>query len=96
MCALFFFTAACIFFGNVEPHFSLIFNPFGLTPIETTFAPSDFSNCGPDLYPAPLAQSITIFKPFKLKFFGKFFLRILRYFSFPFSSLLTLPRLLGL
>ena len=57
-----------------------MFNPFGFTPIEITFAPSDFNNIGPALYPAPLAQSITIFKPFKLKFFGKFFLIILIYF----------------
>ena len=73
--ALNFFTADCIFFGKVEPHFLLIFKPLGWMPIEKTFAPKDFNNFGPDLYPAPFAQSITIFNPFKLKFFGKFFLK---------------------
>ena len=61
-----------------------------------TCAPNVFNNVGPDLYPAPFAQSITIFSPFKLKFFGKFLRKILIYSSFPFSSFLTLPRTFGL
>ena len=36
----------------------------------------DFNNCGPALYPAPFAQSITILKPLRLKFFVKFFFKI--------------------
>ena len=46
------------------------------------------------MYPAPFAQSIAIFSPFKLKFFGKFLRKILIYSSVPFSSLLTLPKTL--
>ena len=76
ICALCFFTADLILFGNVDPQFLLIFKPFGLTPIAITFAPRDFSNSGPDLYPAPFAQSITIRKPLRLKFLGKFFFNI--------------------
>ena len=44
--ALYFFTAALIFDGYVDPHFSLIFKPLGLTPIEMTFAPSSFKSFG--------------------------------------------------
>ena len=44
--ALYFLTALLIFDGNVDPHFSFIFIPFGFTPIEITFAPSSFSNLG--------------------------------------------------
>ena len=66
-----------------------------MTPIAITLAPKDLSNFGPDLYPAPFAQSITILKPFKLNFLGKFFLRILIYSSLAFSNLFTLPSILG-
>ena len=76
MCALYFFTADLILFGNVEPQFLLIFKPFGFIPIAITFAPKDLSNSGPALYPAPLAQSITILKPLRLKSLGKFFFNI--------------------
>ena len=61
-CALCFFTANLILFGYVEPQLLLILRPFGFTPIAITFAPNDFSNSGPALYPAPFAQSITILK----------------------------------
>ena len=44
--ALYFLTAVFIFEGYVDPHFSLMFNPFGFTPIEITFAPSSLSNFG--------------------------------------------------
>ena len=50
---------------------------------------------GPDLYPAPFAQSMAIFIPFKLKFFGKLFFKILIYLSLASSNLLTLPRISG-
>ena len=70
-------------FINLFYPFLLILSPLGLTPIEITFAFSDFSKNGPDLYPAPFAQSITIFIFFKLKFLGKFFLKIFIYFSLP-------------
>ena len=76
MCALYFFTANLILFGNVEPQFLLILSPLGFIPIENTLAPKDFSNSGPALYPAPFAQSITILKPLRLKSFGKFFFKI--------------------
>ena len=65
-------------------------------PVLKTFAPSDSNNLGADLYAAPLAQSIAILMPFNEKVFGKFFFKILIYSSVAFSSLLTLPRLLGL
>ena len=74
----------------------LIFKPLGSTPIEITFAPKSNRSFGADLYPAPLAQSITIFIRFKLKFLGKFFLRIFMYFSLAFSILFTLPKFFGL
>ena len=32
--------------GYVDPHFSFIFNPFGFTPMEITFAPRSFNNLG--------------------------------------------------
>ena len=32
--------------------------------MEITCAPSIFNNFGPDLYPAPFAQSITTFNPY--------------------------------
>ena len=51
--------------------------PFGFTPIAITFAPKDLNSSGPTLYPAPLAQSITILMPLRLKFFVKFFFKIL-------------------
>ena len=73
----------------------MIFKPFGFVPIEITLAPSCESNLGAALYPAPFAQSIMIFIPLKLKFGGKFFLKILIYLSFPSSNLLTLPRVIG-
>ena len=79
----------------MEPQFSLIFNPFGLTPIANTFAPKDFNNSGPALYPAPFAQSITILNPLKLNSFGKFcqaFLNIL----LSHSNLFTLPNFSGI
>ena len=76
MCALYFFTANLILFGNVEPQFLLILSPLGFIPIENTLAPKDFSNSGPALYPAPFAQSTTILKPLRLKSFGKFFFKI--------------------
>ena len=44
--------------------------------MEITFAPKDFSNSGPALYPAPFAQSMTIFKPLRLKSLVKFFFKI--------------------
>jgi hypothetical protein len=46
---LYFFTADLIFLGKVDPHFLLIFKPFGLTPIAMTLAPNDFNNSGPAL-----------------------------------------------
>ena len=49
MCALYFFTADLIFLGKVDPHFLLIFKPFGLIPIAITLAPNDFNNSGPAL-----------------------------------------------
>ena len=52
-----------------------MFKPLGFIPIGITFAPRSLSNFGAALYPAPLAQSKTIFVPFKWKFFGKFFLK---------------------
>ena len=50
-----------------------MFIPFGLVPTSKTFAPKDLSNFGALLYAAPLAQSIAILVPFKLKLFGKLF-----------------------
>ena len=47
--ALCFFTASLILFGYVEPQFLLILRPFGLTPIDITFAPKDLNNSGPAL-----------------------------------------------
>ena len=41
-------------------------------------------------------SEITILVPFNLKFLGKFFLRILIYFSLPSSNLFTLPSIFGL
>ena len=73
----------------------LIFKPLGFIPSDITLAPNSVNNLGAALYPAPFAQSITILIPFKLKFEGKFFLSILIYFSFAFSILFTLPRILG-
>ena len=64
-----------------------MFNPLGFTPNEITFAPNDFSRYGPDLYPAPFAQSITILRPLKLNSFVKFFFNILIYFLVPISNL---------
>ena len=66
-----------ILFGYVDPHLWLIFNPLGDVPTVYTFAPKDFKSFGPDLYPAPFAQSIAILIPFKLKLFGKFSFKIL-------------------
>ena len=63
-----FFTANFILLGFIEPQLSFIFKPFGLTPIGITLAPNSFNNLGAALYPAPLAQSKTIFVPRKLKF----------------------------
>ena len=94
-CALFFLTADWIFSGKVDPHFSLILNPFGLIPIDITFAPRFLSNLGAAIYPAPFPQSKTILVPLKWKLLGKFFFNILIYLSFPSSSLLTLPSKLG-
>jgi hypothetical protein len=74
---LYFFTAFFIIFGKVDPQFLFIFKPFGLSPNDITFAPRDFNNSGPALYPAPFAQSITILNPLKLKSFVKFFFKIL-------------------
>ena len=65
-CALFFLTADLILFGKVEPHLSFILRPFGFIPIVIIFAPNSFNNFGAALYPAPFAQSKTIFNPFKL------------------------------
>ena len=59
-------------------------------------APKDFKSFGPDLYPAPLAQSIAILIPFRLKLLGKFDFKILMYLSLESSSLFTLPRIPGL
>tara|TARA_B110000003_G_scaffold242196_1_gene249873 strand:+ start:403 stop:570 length:168 start_codon:yes stop_codon:yes gene_type:complete len=53
-------------------------SPFGFTPIVITFAPNEFNNSGPALYPAPFAQSITILKPLKLKSLVKFFFKIFK------------------
>jgi hypothetical protein len=53
-----------------------MFKPFGFIPIAITLAPKDLNNSGPALYPAPFAQSITILKPLRLKFLGKFFFNI--------------------
>ena len=58
-------------------------------------APKILRSFGPDLYPAPLAQSIAIFIPFKLKFFGKLLIKIFIYLSFASSNLFTLPKVLG-
>ena len=44
-----FFTADLIFLGKVDPHFLLMFKPFGLIPIAMTLAPNDFNNSGPAL-----------------------------------------------
>ena len=52
-----------------------MFRPFGFVPSWYTFAPRDLNNKGPDLYAAPLAQSIAILIPFKVKADGKFFLK---------------------
>ena len=95
-CALCFFTANLILLGYVEPQLLFIFRPLGLTPIDFTFAPSELSNSGPALYPAPLAQSITIFNPFKSNFLEKFFFKILIYSFVPLSNLFTLPSFSGL
>ena len=76
ICALYFFTANLILFGNVEPQFLLILRPLGFIPIENTFAPRDFNNSGPALYAAPFAQSITILNPLRLKSLGKLFFKI--------------------
>ena len=76
--ALYFFTADLILLGNVEPQFSLIFKPLGLIPIAITFAPKDLNNSGPDLYPAPFAQSITILNPLRLNSLVKFFFKIFK------------------
>ena len=77
-CALCFFTANLILLGYVEPQLLLILSPFGFTPIAITFAPNDLSNSGPALYPAPFAQSITIFSPLRLNSLVKFFFKILK------------------
>ena len=45
-CALYFFTADLILIGWVEPHLSLIFKPFGVIPIEITFAPKSVRSFG--------------------------------------------------
>src|SRR5210317_1439032 len=76
-CALYFLTARLILYGYVEPQRSLIFSPFGLTPIDITFAPNDFKSTGPALYPAPFAQSKTIRIPFRLKLLGRLLFKIL-------------------
>ena len=72
-----------------------MFSPFGFTPNEITLAPREDKIFGADLYPAPLAQSIIIFIPFRLKFFGKLSFKILIYLSFPSSNLFTLPSIFG-
>ena len=66
-------------------------SPFGLTPIVITFAPKDFNNSGPALYPAPFAQSMTILNPLRLNSFVKFFFKIFKYSFVPVSNLFTLP-----
>ena len=77
MLALCFLTDNWIFLGKVDPQFWLIFKPLGIVPTLYTFAPKDFNSFGPDLYPAPLAQSMAIFIPFRLKLFGKLLFNIL-------------------
>ena len=54
-----------ILLANVEPQFKFIFKPFGLVPMVITCAPNIFNNFGPDLYPAPFAQSTTNLNPDK-------------------------------
>ena len=93
---LFFLTRDLILFGKVEPQFLFIFNPLGDVPISYTLAPKDLRSFGPDLYPAPFAQSIAILIPLSLKFFGKFFFKISKYISLASSSLLTLPKVSAL
>ena len=93
---LYFLTKDLIFLGKVDPQFLLIFKPFGEVPTLYTFAPKDFRSLGPDLYPAPFAQSIAILIPFKLKFSGKLDFKISMYLLLAFSNLLTLPRIFGL
>ena len=73
---MYFLTANLILLGYVDPQFLFILRPLGLTPIAITFAPNDFNNSGPALYPAPLAQSITILNPLRLNSLIKFFFKI--------------------
>ena len=65
-------------------------------PTLYTFAPKDLKSLGPDLYPAPFAQSMAILIPLRLNLFGKLDFKILIYLSFASSSLFTLPRMFGL
>ena len=67
---LYFLTKNFILLGNVDPHLSLMFKPLGDVPIWYTFAPNDFKSFGPDLYPAPFAQSGDFYS-FQTKFFWK-------------------------
>ena len=73
-----------------------MFNPFGEIPVLNTLAPNEVNKFGPDLYPAPLAQSNAIFIPSRLNEDGKFYFRIFIYLSLAFSNLLTRPNLIGL
>ena len=58
-------TVSCSSSGAVDPQPSLMLRPFGEQPMGTISAPKSASTRGATLYPAPLAQSITILKPCK-------------------------------
>ena len=76
-----FLTKDLILFGNVDPHLWLMFKPLGDVPTSYTLAPKDFKSFGPDLYPAPFAQSMAILIPFKRKLFGKLLFKISIYLA---------------
>ena len=64
--ALFLFTTEANLVVLVEPPFLFTLVPSGLTFMGITSAPNSHKIVGPILYAAPLAQSITIFKPSNL------------------------------
>ena len=63
----------------------------GSTPKGITLAPNSQRICGAHLYAEPLAQSTTIFKFLKFKFFGKLFLTASVYLPNTSSILFTRP-----
>ena len=63
----------------------------GFTPKGITLAPNSQRICGAHLYADPLAQSTTIFKFLKFKFFGKLFLTASVYLPNTSSILFTRP-----